>query len=183
MESELILTFLRDLRNHLSDGLAHLSDLSAQPNSSDQSDNSDQPDKSDLQSEQPEQPEQPDLPPDFAACLRNSLNSLEGYRIGRRPLPDEWQEAFGLLFAMVSDLAEGVISPASAETLLRAVSFDRAVETARREGEIAGRNVRIEEQLRSPIAGDGLPSLQGSRSATPRRRRSDSIFDLAEQAR
>lgn len=180
MESELILTFLRDLRNHLSDGLAHLSDLSDQPDPSDQSDNSDQPDKPDKSDLQPEQP---DLPPDFAACLRNSLNSLEGYRIGRRPLPDEWQEAFGLLFAMVSDLAEGVISPASAETLLRAVSFDRAVETARREGEIAGRNVRIEEQLRSPIAGDGLPSLQGSRSATPRRRRSDSIFDLAEQAR
>ena len=180
MESELILTFLRDLRNHLSDGLAHLSDLSEPPDPSDQSDNSDQPDKPDKSDLQPEQP---DLPPDFAACLRNSLNSLEGYRIGRRPLPDEWQEAFGLLFAMVSDLAEGVISPASAETLLRAVSFDRAVETARREGEIAGRNVRIEEQLRSPIAGDGLPSLQGSRSATPRRRRSDSIFDLAEQAR
>lgn len=98
-------------------------------------------------------------------------------------MAEEWNEAFALLFSIVADMANGVITPASAETLLHAVSFPREVETARREGEIAGRNARIEEQLRTPVRSDAVPSLQGSRSAAPPRPRTQSIFDLAGQAR
>ena len=51
------------------------------------------------------------------------------------------------------------------------------------EGEIKGRNARIEEQLLSPVKSDGLPSLQGARGGSASPRRSQSIFDLAGEAR
>lgn len=122
------------------------------------------------------------LPSEFAAHLSDSMKCLEGFISGRRPSADDWNAVFAILFSIVSDAADGVISTATAETLLRAVSFERAVGIALHEGEVKGRNAQIEEKILSPAKNDGVPSLQGAgRGYTPCR--SKSIFDLAGEAR
>lgn len=210
MENKKILDFLRDLRDHTSEGISYLETLfnpeelnaedcqgvdsevqdnceeiedSGNRENCEEEGNPGECDDSGSSDECDETPRTTPLPAEFSDHLGDSLKALEGYRLGRKPLAEEWNEAFSLLFAIVGDAARGVITPATAETLLRAASFSRETTAARLEGEIAGRNARIEEQLRSQPAGDGLPSLQGSRGAVKSSRRTESIFDLAGQAR
>lgn len=212
MENKKILDFLRNLRDHTSEGFSYLEtllnanteELNTEDRNGDESETLDN--REDIEDsgnrgnceeevnpgewedsgssdECDETPRPTPLPTEFSDHLGDSLKALEGYRLGRKPLAEEWNEAFSLLFAIVGDAAKGVITPATAETLLRAASFSRETTAARMEGEIAGRNARIEEQLRNKPAGDGLPSLQGSRGAVKSSRRTESIFDLAGQAR
>lgn len=61
--------------------------------------------------------------------------------------------------------------------LLDAARAAEAIEAARKEGEIAGRNATIEEKLR-PSA-PSIPTISGSSTSRPR---PASIFDLAAQA-
>ena len=67
--------------------------------------------------------------------------------------------------------------------VMKAIKHDADVETAGYEGEVRGKNGKIEEKLRKEKAGDGLPQMGGKNggSGAPTRRRS-SIFQLAEGA-
>lgn len=198
MKEKNILDFLRALRDHRDEGERWLREILA-PTPSD-SPSADTPpaalpeeeseeiiednEVSCEEREEREETQAPDpLPEEFASHLGDSLKCLEGFRTGRKPSAEDWDTVFSLLFSIVGDAANGVITPATAETLLRAVSYDRAVGIAMHEGEIKGRNARIEEQLLSPVKSDGLPSLQGARGGSASPRRSQSIFDLAGEAR
>lgn len=163
------------------------SEESENSNNSENSETSDNPPRSDNSENSENQAAAPSessaqLPPEYTDRLRDSLKYLGGYRAGKEPLAEEWQGVFAMLFSMVSDLARGVITPATVETLLKAAGYERTLMMARREGEVAGRNVRIEEHLRAPQKSDGVPSLQGTGSGSATRR-TRSIFDLAGQAR
>lgn len=201
MKEKNILDFLRALRDHRDEGERWLREILA-PTPSD-SPSADTPpaalpeeeseeiiEDNEVSNEEREEREEreetqaPDpLPEEFASHLGDSLKCLEGFRTGRKPSAEDWDTVFSLLFSIVGDAANGVITPATTETLLRAVSYDRAVGIAMHEGEIKGRNARIEEQLLSPVKSDGLPSLQGARGGSASPRRSQSIFDLAGEAR
>ena len=198
MKEKNILDFLRAMRDHRDEGERWLRKILA-PTPSD-SPSADTPpaalpeeeseeiiednEVSNEEREEREETQAPDpLPEEFTSHLGDSLKCLEGFRTGRKPSAEDWDTVFSLLFSIVGDAANGVITPATAETLLRAVSYDRAVGIAMHEGEIKGRNARIEEQLLSPVKSDGLPSLQGARGGSASPRRSQSIFDLAGEAR
>ena len=192
MDDKLILDFLRSLHEHKDEGERYLRMILSPAISSDEKDNTDLPasENSSVQAEESPEPEErveeaeltPELPSEFSAHLGDSLKCLDGFLSGRRPSPDDWKDVFGILFSIISDATSGVISTATAETLLRAVSFDRAVGIALHEGEVKGRNARIEEQLISSTKSDGVPALGGARGSNSPRR-SQSIFDLAGEAR
>lgn len=77
-------------------------------------------------------------------------------------------------------LDEGDYDDAFFEVIAKGADYDRAVEQARIEGEIAGRNTRIDELFDPRQHGDGLPHLGTiDISATDR---APSIFDVARQA-
>jgi len=81
---------------------------------------------------------------------------------------------------------EAIAGKITAETLdmaLNAVNHDADVANARTEGTVAGRNAKIDEQLRKPQAGDGQPNLAGSNNTPARSNRERSMFDLADEAR
>lgn len=119
---------------------------------------------------------------EFRRHLAASLVRLDGYRSGRRIDEATWREVFGLLLSIVGEAACGNIATGAVETLLRAVRYERDIDLARREGEVTGRNARIEEALATPRRDDGVPALQGNHGGTAGRK-PRSIFDLADEAR
>lgn len=94
----------------------------------------------------------------------------------------EIDDAFTLLSSIVKDGIVGKFSPASIEMARKAVSHDKDVETAAYEGEVRGRNAKIDEKLRKVTRGDGTARLNGSSSMPTGNKRAQSIFDIAAEA-
>ena len=66
----------------------------------------------------------------------------------------------------------------------KALNYDADMAIATEEGEIAGRNAKITEQLRKSSKGDGTNPLGGKNGvAGGQPQRSQSIFDLANDAK
>lgn len=149
---------------------------------SDNSDNSDNSDDSD-HSDDSEHSEHSELPPAFRAAIAANLERLGGFRAGRRVPDGDWERAFGLLMEAAGAMARGCVGEELLEALLKAVTYDRAVAVADREGEVRGRNALIVERLRRSEVSDGVPALQSSRGGSDTSKRSRSIFDLASEAR
>lgn len=119
----------------------------------------------------------------YRSTLADSLKGLEGFRIGYNPDPADWSKGVAILMDAVSGMATGIIPIDIVRVILKGVSFEREMIKARAEGELAGRNARIEEQLVSAKKTDGLPSLNSGSGGRPLSTRPASIFDLASQAR
>ena len=112
---------------------------------------------------------------------QNLAASLEA--IGKVEGDDaEIDEAITWLFKVGRDASKGIVNPEDLRLAIKAMTFDRATADAEYQGEVRGRNAKIEEKMRS-AEGDGMPQL-GSRTIPVREnRRANSIFDLAEGAR
>lgn len=94
----------------------------------------------------------------------------------------EIDEAITWLFKVGRDASKGIVNPEDLKLAIKAMTFDRATADAEYQGEVRGRNAKIEEKMRS-AEGDGMPQL-GSRTIPVRENRKvNSIFDLAEGAR
>ncbi|MDE5662500.1 MAG: hypothetical protein K2I37_00490 [Muribaculaceae bacterium] len=85
-----------------------------------------------------------------------------------------------ILLGLVMGLLTGRLPADRFIPLMDAAKAYEAIKVARAEGEIAGRNAVIEEQLVAPPV--GAPDLAGTPIARSRRS-ATSIFDLAEMAR
>lgn len=85
-----------------------------------------------------------------------------------------------LALRILEEGKKGAFSKETLEMLHGAVALERMVAEADKEGEIRGRNARIEEQVAMENSDDGLPHLSSISGASPRR--VASIFDLAREA-
>ena len=85
---------------------------------------------------------------------------------------DEWAEANGISEEVINKagamLAEisgnficGKFTPEIFEMIIKAQNYDADIEQAQMEGEVAGRNAKIEEKLRKGKQGDGTVALDG----------------------
>lgn len=96
---------------------------------------------------------------------------------------EQAKEAEAVLIGIVRDGVMGIFKPETIEMVLKALNYDADVASAAEEGEIAGRNAKITEQLRQAEKGDGTAPLNGKNSAPASRSlKSQSIFDIASQA-
>jgi hypothetical protein len=66
---------------------------------------------------------------------------------------------------------------------MKALNYERDMGIAGEEGEIRGRNRKVDEQLRHREKGDGTPQLNGrnGQANNPEKKKS-TIFDLAREA-
>lgn len=121
---------------------------------------------------------------EYEQNLTGSLEMLKGAQAELGLSDEEIDEAVDLLMKIANDAIVGKFSRESFEMALGTLHREADIANARREGETAGRNAKIEEKLRKPGRnGDGVPML-GGRNNTPRRKESQSsIFDIAEEAR
>ena len=113
--------------------------------------------------------------------------NIEESRKMREQLDSQYGEetvdaALSVIDQMAKDYIMGKVTPEAFDIALKVVKRDADLENARSEGEIAGRNARIEEKLRNMEGGDGLPVMGGS-SAAPKQKRNMNIFDYAEAAK
>lgn len=83
---------------------------------------------------------------------------------------------------IAQDAIIGKIAPETIDMVLNAITHDADVDNARSEGMVAGKNAKIEERLRKPSEGDGLPVSGGSSVAPARNRGGFNIFDEARGA-
>ena len=91
------------------------------------------------------------------------------------------EKGINLLQEIGEGWRDGELTVEILEIALRGLQFERAVAEAREAGEIAGRNLQIDEKYMHPVESDGIPHLGGS-NARRSAERIASIFDLARNA-
>ena len=68
------------------------------------------------------------------------------------------------LIAIAQDAMLGKFSPETIAMAIKAQNYDNDVARANAEGEVRGKNTRIQEKLRKPQGGDGMPMINGKNS-------------------
>lgn len=112
------------------------------------------------------------------------LGMLEQMKQERNLSDETIDAAYDLIKKITNDAVVGKITPETMDMALNAINHDADVAKARTEGNIAGRNTKIEEKLRKPKTGDGTPNLAGSNnSPTSQSKRPMNIFDYADAAK
>ena len=84
---------------------------------------------------------------------------------------------------ITNDCVIGIIKPETVDMILKALNHDADVTAASEEGEVRGKNAKVEAKLRKPNRGDGTPTLAGANNAPAPQRNKGSIFDIADEAR
>ena len=119
----------------------------------------------------------------YKANLEQTLANIEAVQSKMGLTDDEVDKAMAFLQTIISDGVLGKFSTESIEMALKAMNHDADVAQAAHEGEVKGRNTKIEEKLRKEQKGDGLPSINSKNNNVTQARRGNTIFDIARQAK
>lgn len=120
------------------------------------------------------------LEEEYKANFAESMKMLEQMQQERGLSDENIDAAMDLIMKMVGEAILGKFTPETVDMALKALNHDADAEAARTEGEVAGRNAKIEERVRKPQAGDGLPAMAGSNNGPTRRpEKAQTIFDVA----
>lgn len=118
--------------------------------------------------------EQEQFEEEKAANLKKSIEGLDEFGKSKGLSEDEMVDLFLKGYNYLSDALVGIYSTEFFEMILKAQNYDSDIETARREGEVAGRNAKIQARDLTKQAGRVLPPAmqgQGVKPAeTPRQR-------------
>lgn len=110
---------------------------------------------------------------DYNANLQQTLADLEEIQSDGKYSDDQIDSAMEWLLTIIRDGVMGKFSPETINMAIKAQNFDTAVEEASQEGEVRGRNSKIEEKLRKPGQGDGTAPLDGKNGGGRSRRMPD----------
>lgn len=87
-------------------------------------------------------------------------------------------EVMDFLNKVYTDAVVGKYDRASMEMALNAINHDADVEDASAEGEVRGKNARIDEKLRTRKRGDGVTALSGKNTGSGAERRAPNLGAL-----
>lgn len=119
----------------------------------------------------------------YKGNLEQTLNDIEAVQQEMGLSDEQVDAAMAHLQKIVSDGVMGKFSPESIKMALKAISHDEDVALAAHEGEVKGRNTKIEEKLRKEKKGDGMPTINSKNNNVAQARRGSSIFDIAREAK
>lgn len=102
--------------------------------------------------------------------IAETLKTLETMQQKEGYSDDDIDKAMSFLVGIMKDGIVGKFNPESIKMALSALNHDDDVATAAREGEVRGRNTRIEEKLRRGQRGDGTANLDGKNGGQGRGR-------------
>lgn len=108
-----------------------------------------------------------------------SIAVLDKFKKERGLSNEQMGAVVALLNGLFNDMIVGKITAESLDMALKAINHDSDVEVANQEGLVQGKNTKVEEKLRKPKGGDGMPSLAGSGSAPAQENRRKSILEMA----
>ena len=116
--------------------------------------------------------------------LPESLNVISEYQQKNGLSDEQVDNVMDFILGIVRDAVMGKFTAETIGMAMKALNYDTAVEEANHEGEVRGKNTKIEEKLRKRQKGDGIPNLNsGKGSGTTTKRSNRGIFGLAEEAK
>jgi hypothetical protein len=89
--------------------------------------------------------------------------------------------ALGVIDQMTKDAIMGKVTKEAVEMAMKIVNRDADLANARSEGEIAGRNAKIEERMRRQQTGDGMPQIGGASAPAPAPKKRGFFDDLPKR--
>lgn len=108
---------------------------------------------------------------EFQQNYQTSLQSLDSWGNNRGLSDDEKVSVMESIIKIIEDGETGVYPESLFEAAYKAGHYDADVESARHEGEVAGRNAKIKEgQVRRQAAQQFPPAVSGQGVAVPERR-------------
>ena len=125
------------------------------------------------------------LEEEYEANMQTTLDNLQKFKDERGMSDDQIDEVVAALVGIVRDGVMGKFAPETLDMIVKAINHDEYVAAAGEEGEVAGRNARITENLRRSKKGDGTIPLDGKNNTQGAggRQRPKSIFEEAAGAR
>lgn len=124
-----------------------------------------------------------ELEEEYQQNLSASLEEIESLQSELGLSEAEVDKAIELLLRIVNEGVMGKFSRESLQLAMHALNHDADVAAADREGEVRGKNAKIEEKLRRKASGDGTAVLGGHHGGGTTAPKARSIFDLAKEAR
>lgn len=115
--------------------------------------------------------------------LAESVSTIEQTQNEMGLSDEEMDSAMELIMKITNEAIMGKFTRDTLGMAVKAMKHDADVENATTEGEIAGRNAKIEERLRKPTGGDGMPVMGGSNNTAAPRNIKRNVFDIAADAR
>lgn len=97
----------------------------------------------------------------YQANLAASLSYLEELQAKSGMSDDEIDKVMEFIVTIVRDGVMGKFAPETIEMARKALNHDADVAQATHEGQVKGRNEKIEEKLRKKSSGDGTANLDG----------------------
>lgn len=122
------------------------------------------------------------LDEEYEKNLETSLETLRQFQEERGMSDEQIDEVGAFAINMINDGVMGKFSRETLEMIVKALNYDGDVDSAIKEGRVAGRNDKIVESLRKAKEGDGTSPLQGKNSHGAPQHKKQSIFDLAHEA-
>lgn len=122
------------------------------------------------------------LDEEYEKNMDASLETLRQFQEERGMSDDQIDEVFGALITVIRDGVMGKFSKETLAMFVNAINHDSDVASASEEGRVAGRNDKIVEGLRKRAKGDGTAPLSGKNGNASMARRSQNMFDLANEA-
>lgn len=123
------------------------------------------------------------LDAEYEKNIKETLEYLDSQVQEGKLAEQDMDDAMELLIGIVHDGIIGKFSPETIDMAVKALHHDTDVEAADYEGEVRGRNAKIDEKLQRGQKGDGMPTLNGKNGNTDKRDKKPSIFAVAEGAR
>lgn len=114
--------------------------------------------------------------------LDASIDTLEQTQAENGWTDEQVDAAMQKLFSIVNDAILGKFTTETIQLVMNGENFDQAVAIADEEGELRGRNAKIEEKMRKGKASDGTVHLDGKNGQTTRKLSQRGIFELAGEA-
>lgn len=124
------------------------------------------------------------LDEEYDKNMEETLETLREFQTERGMTDEEIDSVMEFLLGVVKDGVMGKFGKATLEMACKAINHDEDVANASNEGEVAGRNSKVVEQLRKSHKGDGTAPLNGKngQAGGGGALRGQSIFDLASEA-
>lgn len=123
------------------------------------------------------------LDEEYERNMEMTLETLRQFQSERGMSDEQIDKVVELLLGIVRDGVMGKFSTETLDMACKALNYDADVAAAGEEGEIAGRNAKITENLRKSKQGDGTAPLGGKNGqGAGAERRPQSMFDLASEA-
>lgn len=116
------------------------------------------------------------LEAEYKANLETSLKNLSDMQAEMNLSDKQIDDAMDKLAEISKDFLQGKFSRETVDIMMKAMNYDTAVAQASDEGEVRGRNAKIEEKLRKAKKGDGVASLDG-KNAVAKPKKSSGVLD------